>query len=66
VSETGSVKFKCDQVAVKTIPFDGMAELNEHRRKLQQLGLIGVDASGIGYGNLSIRDGTTNKFCGRL
>jgi ribulose-5-phosphate 4-epimerase/fuculose-1-phosphate aldolase len=45
-----------------TTPFAGMVELNEHRRKLQQLGLIGVDASGIGFGNLSIRDGTTNKF----
>ena len=62
MSETGSVRFTCDQVVVKTTPFAGMAELNEHRRKLQQLGLIGVDASGIGFGNLSIRDGTTNKF----
>jgi hypothetical protein len=62
VSETGSVKFTCDQVAVKATPFAGMVELNEHRRKLQELGLIGVDARGIGFGNLSIRDGATNKF----
>jgi L-ribulose-5-phosphate 4-epimerase len=43
-------------------PFDGLAELNACRRKLLQLRLIGVDANGIGFGNLSIRDGATNNF----
>ena len=43
-------------------PFGPLAELNAYRRKLLQLRLIGVDATGIGFGNLSIRDGTTNNF----
>jgi ribulose-5-phosphate 4-epimerase/fuculose-1-phosphate aldolase len=42
--------------------FEGLAELNAHRRKLCHLRLIGVDANGIGFGNLSIRDGATNNF----
>jgi len=42
--------------------FAGFAELNEYRRKLRELGLIGVDANGVGFGNLSIRDGATSRF----
>jgi L-ribulose-5-phosphate 4-epimerase len=42
--------------------FAGFRELNACRRKLFQVGLIGVDANGIGFGNLSVRDGTTNSF----
>ncbi|PYI53689.1 MAG: rRNA adenine methyltransferase [Verrucomicrobia bacterium] len=38
------------------------SELNAYRRKLLQLRLIGVDSNRIGFGNLSIRDGTTNNF----
>jgi ribulose-5-phosphate 4-epimerase/fuculose-1-phosphate aldolase len=36
--------------------------LNAYRCKLLQLGLLGVNANGIGFGNLSIRDGVANKF----
>ena len=56
------IKFACEHVATELSPFSGFAELNAYRRKLLQLRLIGVDASGIGFGNLSIRDGTTNNF----
>jgi L-ribulose-5-phosphate 4-epimerase len=62
VSETGSIKFTCQQVAVEISPFAGFAELNAYRRKLLELGMIGVDASGIGFGNLSIRNGATPRF----
>jgi hypothetical protein len=62
VSETGSVKFTCQQVPVEIGAFAGFAELNEYRRKLRELGLIGVDANGVGFGNLSIRDGATSRF----
>lgn len=62
MSETGSVKFTCQQVAVEIACFVGFAELNRYRRKLLRLGAIGVDASGIGFGNLSIRDGATPRF----
>jgi len=56
------IKFTCDHAATELSPFDGLAELNAYRRKLVQLRLIGVDLNGVGFGNLSIRDGTTNNF----
>ena len=56
------VKFSC-QCARADIPsFGGLAELNEYRRKLLQLRLIGVDSNGTGFGNLSIMDGATDNF----
>jgi L-ribulose-5-phosphate 4-epimerase len=57
-----SIKFTCEQAAAEITPFDRFAELNAYRRKLLQLRLIGVDANGIGFGNVSIRDGATNNF----
>ncbi len=56
------IKFACERAAAEITSFDGLAELNAYRRKLLQLRLIGVDANSIGFGNLSIRDGTTNNF----
>ena len=62
MSETGSVKFTCRQVPIEISRFAGFAELNRYRRKLLALGMIGVDASGVGFGNLSIRNGATSRF----
>jgi L-ribulose-5-phosphate 4-epimerase len=56
------IKFACEGAATEIAPFDEFAELNAYRRNLRQLGLIGVDANGIGFGNLSVRDGTTKNF----
>jgi L-ribulose-5-phosphate 4-epimerase len=56
------IKFTCERAATKITPFDGLAELNAYRRKLLQLRLIGVDSNGVGFGNLTMRDGTTNNF----
>ena len=56
------IKFTCEQAATEITSFGGLAELNAYRRKLLQFRLIGVDANGIGFGNLSIRDGTTKNF----
>jgi L-ribulose-5-phosphate 4-epimerase len=56
------IKFTCEHAGAEIVPFGGFAELNAYRRKLLQLRLIGVDANGIGFGNLSIRDGTANNF----
>ena len=56
MSETGSVKFTCEHVHAQLEPFAGFEELNACRRRLLTLGLIGVDGSGIGYGNVSVRD----------
>ena len=62
MSETGSVKFTCQQVPIGISRFAGFAELKRYRRKLLALGMIGVDASGVGFGNLSIRNGATSRF----
>ena len=62
MSETGSVKFKCERVTIEISCFAGFAELNKYRRKLLDLGMMGVGANGIGFGNLSVRDGTTARF----
>jgi ribulose-5-phosphate 4-epimerase/fuculose-1-phosphate aldolase len=56
------IKFKCEHTVVPAVLFDGFAELNACRQKLRRLEMIGVNANGIGFGNLSIRDGTTNSF----
>ena len=56
------IKFACEQAAAEITRFGGLAELNVYRRKLLHLRLIGVNANGIGFGNLSIRDGTTRNF----
>ena len=55
-------KFSCEPVAAEIISFGGLAELNAYRRKLLDLRLIGVEPHGIGFGNLSIRDGATDNF----
>jgi ribulose-5-phosphate 4-epimerase/fuculose-1-phosphate aldolase len=55
-------KFSCEPVAAGITSFDGLAEFNAYRRKLLDLGLIGVDSNGIGFGNLSVRDGATDNF----
>jgi len=56
------VKFSCERTATETTPFSGLVELNAYRRRLLPLGLIGMDSNGIGFGNLSIRDGATDNF----
>ena len=56
------VKFTSERVNGELTPFDGFAELNAYRRKLRELRLIGVDSVGIGFGNLSMRDGATKNF----
>ena len=62
MSETGVIKFDCEHVVRELAPFDGFAELNACRRKLLQLRMVGVDPAGIGFGNLSVRDGDSSAF----
>ena len=56
------IKFSCERVRPEITSFGGLAELNACRGKLLELGLIGVDSNGIGFGNLSVRKGATDKF----
>ena len=62
MSETGVVKFTCDQVAVTLPMFDGFAALNAFRRTLLQLRLIGVERNGTGFDNLSVREAVTTEL----
>lgn len=56
------VKFTYQRACSDIAAFDTLAELNACRRKLLELRLIGLDSSGIGFGNLSVRDGATTNF----
>jgi L-ribulose-5-phosphate 4-epimerase len=56
------VKFTSECTNAEFTTFDGFAELNAYRRQLRELRLIGVDSNGVGFGNLSVRDGATKNF----
>jgi ribulose-5-phosphate 4-epimerase/fuculose-1-phosphate aldolase len=56
------VKFTYQRARPDIAPFDARTELNACRRRLLQQRLIGLDANGIGFGNLSVRDGGTTNF----
>jgi L-ribulose-5-phosphate 4-epimerase len=58
------IKFTSECAAAEIISFDRLPELNACRRKLLRLRLIGVDANGIGFGNLSVRDGANFYITG--
>jgi L-ribulose-5-phosphate 4-epimerase len=62
MKETGAVKFHYESSGAELAPFPGFEELNAARQELRRLGLLGVNESGIGYGNVSLRNGTTNSF----
>ena len=49
------IKFECEHVMTPAAPVAGFDELNRYRDKLRERSLIGVDANGIGFGNLSVR-----------
>jgi len=56
------VKFTYVRARAQTAPFDALVGLNVCRRKLLGQHLMGVDSNGIGFGNLSVRDGATGNF----
>jgi L-ribulose-5-phosphate 4-epimerase len=56
------VKFTYQGASTDIAPFDALTELNACRRHLLELRLIGVDSNGIGFGNLSVRDGVSGNF----
>ena len=56
------VKFRYERVGAHIAAFDALAELNAYRRKLLEQRLMGVDSNGVGFGNLSVRDGRTTSF----
>jgi L-ribulose-5-phosphate 4-epimerase len=56
------VKFRYERAGAHIAAFDALAELNAYRRKLLEQRLMGVDSNGVGFGNLSVRDGRTTSF----
>lgn len=62
MSETGAVKFQHEQIKEPLAPFAEFSRLNAVRKTLWERRLIGVDKEGIGYGNLSLRQGLTRQF----
>jgi hypothetical protein len=62
VSETGVVKFACEHRAGALSAVPELDALNKCRRELRARGWIGVDANGIGFGNVSVRDGESECF----
>jgi hypothetical protein len=62
MSETGVVKFACECDFRELAPFPGLEETNAARQELRALGLLGVGEDGVGFGNVSLRNGWTNSF----
>jgi ribulose-5-phosphate 4-epimerase/fuculose-1-phosphate aldolase len=56
------VKFTYQRMRADIAPFNALAELNACRRELVELRLIGLDSNGMGFGNLSVRDGSSRNF----
>jgi len=56
------VKFTYECARTDIAPFDSLAELNACRRKLLEERLMGVDSNGVGFGNVSVRDGVSGNF----
>ena len=56
------VKFTYQRSRADIALFDALTDLNVCRQKLLELRLIGLDSSGIGFGNMSVRDGASGNF----
>ena len=56
------VKFTYERARADIAAFNALVELNACRQKLLEMRLVGLDSNGIGFGNLSVRDGATRNF----
>src|SRR5690348_14886055 len=57
MNEEGVIKFRCAHFSAPPPAHSLILELNAWRNRLFDLGLIGQTPEGIGYGNMSIRNG---------
>lgn len=55
VADEGYVKFQCERVAEVPAVTPAFKELQDWRRRLVGLGLIGMYPNGVGFGNISVR-----------
>lgn len=60
--EKGYIQFACDWEPVETVEYDRLPELIRWRRILLLEGLVGVDRNGVGYGNISERIASSDRF----
>lgn len=60
--EKGYIQFACDWEQVEAVEYRRLPEMIHWRRILFGAGLVGVDAQGVGYGNISERVGATGSF----
>jgi L-ribulose-5-phosphate 4-epimerase len=60
--DEGYIKYQCSWIERQSISEEDIAELNQWRRQLYQLGLIGQYENGIGFGNISIRIPQSNEL----
>lgn len=58
------IKFHFESSERDLAPFPGFEELNAARQEVQQLGLLGADKNGVGFGNVSLRDGAAFYITG--
>ncbi|NJK38724.1 MAG: class II aldolase/adducin family protein [Oscillatoriales cyanobacterium RM2_1_1] len=60
--DEGVTKFKGYWIKADPPPAESLGQLMLWRDRLRQLGLIGVDHQGIGFGNISVRMGPSGEF----
>jgi L-ribulose-5-phosphate 4-epimerase len=62
MNETGVVKFHYECDGCDLAPFAEFEGLNAARQEMRRLGVLGVGESGIGFGNISLRDAASDCF----
>jgi L-ribulose-5-phosphate 4-epimerase len=63
VIDEGYTKYECDWELAPALPAERIEELNAWRNRLHEQGLIGYyPEHGVGYGNVSVRDGDGDAF----
>jgi hypothetical protein len=63
VIDEGYTKYECDWELAPALPADAVEELNAWRNRLHDKGLVGYyPEHGVGFGNVSIREGDGDAF----
>jgi L-ribulose-5-phosphate 4-epimerase len=60
--DEGVVKYRCDWQEADPVAAENIADLMDWRDRLHSWGLISVYENGIGFGNVSVRIGSSCKF----
>jgi ribulose-5-phosphate 4-epimerase/fuculose-1-phosphate aldolase len=60
--DEGVVKYQCHWTHAEPVAAENIADLMDWRDQLHSWGLIGIYENGIGFGNVSVRLGTSCQF----